>query len=805
MHRRVCCIVRLAFLFSALIGVAPVSAAPGDSIIIIANKTYRSGVAPVEYADRDADAMQRAAVEAMGIEPPALRRFNDMTIGEANEWFRPDGTPGASLVEFIRKASGNRRNATIYFYYSGHGVATRNERRQQDEMHFVLFDTRTDAVGSQGLSIEAVKRALAQVQKDIVPAGQVVMMVDACFSGFGRDGKEVWKGARAGAVPAKLAAPDKVVILSAAGPAEPAWSDLQRKLGAFTDALVDGFYGSAADSAGRITAEQLLAFVEHRVSSRLSRQPAGARSQSPMLTGDRASVVATVRTPFPERTPGTRERFARRCAVVGVTNDISVVRNFLQSECDEDCPCRASLETKIREREKVDGQCKEERDDLLALKARGAAALPEMKALAGAVHCEAVKLEIASAVAEFDTAQREAARRAQEAQAKARAAREAKERADKEERDRLDVAAREMAAKEAEIRAKKEAKERADKEAERSESAARDLAAKEADIRAKKEAKDRAEREPPATEDETTRRGESEARDDGNDRSDRVADADPAKSITPGSGASFRDCDDCPEMVVVPAESFVMGSPDSEAGRATTEGPERRVRLDDILAIGKFEVTREQFDAFVKAERHKTSESCRVLDTDNAKWATKKGATWRRPGFEQSDRHPAVCIDWNDAKAYVEWLSRHAGRNYRLLTEAEWEYAARAGTTGAFSTGRTITTDEANYNGNHAYEDGRKGILRGGTVRVGTFGANDWGLHDMHGNVWEWVEDCFEKSYSNAPVDGSAVTEAGCTNHTVRGGSWASHPNDVRSATRYHAPDGLATSELGFRVARTID
>ena len=143
-----------------------------------------------------------------------------------------------------------------------------------------------------------------------------------------------------------------------------------------------------------------------------------------------------------------------------------------------------------------------------------------------------------------------------------------------------------------------------------------------------------------------------------------------------------------------------------------------------------------------------------------------------------------ACVNWVDAKAYVAWLARKTGKSYRLLSEAEWEYAARAGTTTPFSTGGKITTDQANFLGNYTYNGSRKGRSRNKTVSVGSFAKNAFGLHDLHGNVWEWVEDCHKDSYANAPKDGSAHTAGSCSSRVLRGGGWIYGPGNLRSAIR---------------------
>jgi formylglycine-generating enzyme required for sulfatase activity len=185
--------------------------------------------------------------------------------------------------------------------------------------------------------------------------------------------------------------------------------------------------------------------------------------------------------------------------------------------------------------------------------------------------------------------------------------------------------------------------------------------------------------------------------------------------------------------------------------------------------------------------------------------------TFRYPGFRQDDRHPVVCVNWNDAKAYVEWLETKTGKSYRLLTEAEWEYAARAGTTTPFWWGSTISTDQANYDGTGpTYGNGRKGSWRQSTVPVDSFSPNPWGLYNVHGNVWEWVEDCYipdwYQTVAKATKDNREISQRECAAdaHAFRGGSWVDDPDYLRSARRvWHRPGGRY-NYLGFRVARTL-
>ena len=182
------------------------------------------------------------------------------------------------------------------------------------------------------------------------------------------------------------------------------------------------------------------------------------------------------------------------------------------------------------------------------------------------------------------------------------------------------------------------------------------------------------------------------------------------------------------------------------------------------------------------------------------------GGCGYKPGDEGWGRgsRPVINVDWDDAQEYVSWLSQKTGKPYRLLSEAEWEYVARAGTTTPFHTGETISASEANFNGTRIYSGSSKGEKRKRTTPVGSFGANQFGLHDVHGNVWEWVQDCSNKSYKGAPSDGSAWTTGDCSRRVLRGGSWGNSPRFLRSSIRFRDWSDLRKGYFGFRVARTL-
>lgn len=287
--------------------------------------------------------------------------------------------------------------------------------------------------------------------------------------------------------------------------------------------------------------------------------------------------------------------------------------------------------------------------------------------------------------------------------------------------------------------------------------------------------------------------------------------------VRPGSGESFRDIDApwSPEMVVVPAGSFMMGTAQAEiealikedrswARLFLLEAPRHEVTIAKPFAIGRYAVTLGEFGAFVKETGYSLPDE--GFTCEGGDWDVHKGSSFRNPGFAQDDSYPVVCVNWRDAKAYAEWLSDKTGKEYRLPSEAEWEYACRAGTQTPFWWGSPISTDQANYDGNGTFGGGKKGEYRQKSVPVNSFQPNPWGLYQVHGNVWEWCEDCWNEGYTGAPCDGSAWTSGDCSQRVTRGGSWDMDPQYHRSASRdRNDPAGDRSSIEGFRVVRALN
>ena len=277
---------------------------------------------------------------------------------------------------------------------------------------------------------------------------------------------------------------------------------------------------------------------------------------------------------------------------------------------------------------------------------------------------------------------------------------------------------------------------------------------------------------------------------------------------------AFRDCEQCPEMVVVPPGTFVMGSEDAVSERPM--GPPHEVRVVRSFALGKFEVTNRQYQDFVDATGYEMSKGCR--GHIDGEWADDPEAHWTdlRVGQESEPEHPVACVSWLDARAFIAWLSEISGQPYRLASEAEWEYAARVGSGDYFFWGENqdegctyanmydISADPVHdFGWPHINCDDGYSTL----APVGSFEPNGFGLHDMTGNLWEWVEDCYEVLYpEDTPTDGSAYSlpPGQCENRSVRGGSWLTNHDWQRVTFRGRDPEDARYNFFGFRVARSL-
>ena len=301
----------------------------------------------------------------------------------------------------------------------------------------------------------------------------------------------------------------------------------------------------------------------------------------------------------------------------------------------------------------------------------------------------------------------------------------------------------------------------------------------------------------------------------------------PSEAIRPTADRMATVCqydpEQGPEMVLLAGGAVQQGSPESEVGRTGDESPQHAVTIPQPFALGRCEVTVGEFRQFVEASGYttdaETSRGCYVWNEQERVNKLDPARNWKSPGFAQTDQHPVTCVSWNDAQAYITWLNAWLGLRpntaYRLPTESEWEYAARAGTTTPYFWSDASQCQYANGADQTAKHTGKwpanwtyaacadQFVF---TAPVGSFSPNRWGLYDTSGNVGEWVADCWHESYKAAPADGSAWLEAGsgdCSRRVLRGGGWYGNPLNLRSANRnWNAPDG-AYIISGFGLART--
>jgi formylglycine-generating enzyme required for sulfatase activity len=279
-------------------------------------------------------------------------------------------------------------------------------------------------------------------------------------------------------------------------------------------------------------------------------------------------------------------------------------------------------------------------------------------------------------------------------------------------------------------------------------------------------------------------------------------------AAAPKPGSVIRDCPTCPAMTVVPAGRFKQGSNRADGSSATFEKPPHWVLIGRPFAISTSAVTVDEFRPFVAA----TGRDMRGCDVYEDRWRIRPDDSWENPGFVQTGSHPVTCVSWDDAKAYAGWLSRTTGRQYRLPSAAEWEYAARAGGEAvrpwnSDGSGACASANLADQRAARRYPGWTAFPCDDGyvyTAPVGSFKANSFGLNDMLGNVFQWTDDCWHADYAGVPTDGSSRTYGDCTERELRGGSWFTTPDFVRASYRNHFGVNYRTSSVGIRLVRDI-
>jgi formylglycine-generating enzyme required for sulfatase activity/predicted Ser/Thr protein kinase len=281
-----------------------------------------------------------------------------------------------------------------------------------------------------------------------------------------------------------------------------------------------------------------------------------------------------------------------------------------------------------------------------------------------------------------------------------------------------------------------------------------------------------------------------------------------ARPAVPAPGSVIRDCPTCPLMTVLPSGRFKQGSASVDTHAAPFELPQHIVLVGYSLAMSTNEVTVGEFGEFIAAT-HREMSGCNTYDS---RWEYRQDASWQVPGFAQSSTHPVTCVAWDDATAYAKWLTDKSGHAYRLPSASEWEYAARAGTDSARPWGATAAaacaeanvadqSAEERYPGWNVFPCNDRYVY---TAPVGSFKANAFGLNDLLGNVFEWVEDCWYDNYTGAPIDGSARVYADCRERELRGGSWFSSPQYVSASYRNRFEHDYRSSSIGFRLVRDM-
>ena len=741
---------------------APARAAPSNPhglAVIIGNKSYTHGdVPPVDYAHRDAAAFKRYVVDVLGYAPDNVIHLEDATRSEMQKVLGSAETAMNDIqarLNILAPESGS----DVVVYYSGHGVPGRDGGAS-----LLPADVPPHRAQSESYPLELLYEKLGALRH----TKTVRVFLDACFSGSSDGGRLV----AASPVTQEPAFPEAVtenmMILTAVTGSQLATWDKEARHGLFTHHLLDALYGKGdRDKDGQVTAREVEAYLERHMTSNawlLNEREQNAKLTTRVQSG-LVLASAGIGGEFPMRPVLGDTGTAAGATVTDEASETPARAGAEEEEEEEPAPSPEEVEQALGlthgqkelvqhglawlgyELGRVDG----------VLGRRSRAAIRAYQAEKGLSETGRLTAQVSEALQVLGKRQVEKARAAEsrrkEETRRAAQAREAAEaRWRQAEAERKDKARRAAQAREAE-----EARQRKD-EAERRE-------------------RERASSEP---------------------------------------GRRFRDCDGtwCPEMVVVPAGSYMMGSPESEAGRNDDEGPQHRVRIAKPFAVGVMEVTRGEFARFVHDTGHSTGNAC--VTYEGGEWEQRSGRSWRNPGFNQTDGHPVVCVSWEDAQAYVKWLSRETGERYRLLSEAQWEYVARVGTRTSRYWGDGETRQCAHANGadralKRRYGDWKWTVAscddgRIHTAPVGSYRANGYGLHDVLGNGWEWVEDCWHDGYGGAPGDGRAWTVGGdCSRRVLRGGSWIIRPQGLRSAYRVRRTAGNRFSVAGFRVAWTFD
>ena len=777
--------------------------------VIIGNRSYdHERVPEVSYAHRDAAAFKRYVIDVLGYDEANIIELLDASQAELETTLGNERSHEGTLWRYLHP-----RGSDVVVYYSGHGVPGLNDRRG----YLLPRNAHPDTAEINGYPIDVLYENLGK----LADARSVTVYLDACFSGDSHEGMLV-RSASPVTVPAELpgAAAEKLTVLTAASGTQLASWDEQAEHGLFTQHLLDALYGKGdQDGDERVTAGEVVEYLLQNM-TRAARRVYG-RHQHATLNGLPGVVLANAlggvfpvrpvldadgavskRAPAPPTAaPASRDQVQRDLLLLGMkeANQAGNHERVLEygaklMELGGELP----LEGKYYQAQAYvhAGSNEEAIEELTAyLEETGREGEHYQAALQ-------LLLRLNERLGEEDAAYERAKGRGTAAGygeylreypngryvAEARRQQEAAER-------REDDAAFGRARSAGTAAAYGEYLSR--------------YASGRHSAEARRQRGDAQKREDDAAYERARRSDTAAAYAEYLRKYPAGRHAAEARRLREEKDLSkFKDCEACPELVVVPAGSFMMGSPGSEEGRDYAEGPVHRVTIGVPFAVGVYEVTRGEFEKFIADTGYDTGDSCWIYDGEYGEWKEVAGKGWRDPGYWQTERAPVVCVNWHDAQAYVRWLSGETGEEYRLLSESEWEYVARGRTRTARYWGESWSGQCRHANG----ADRQSGFSWAAscddgyaeTAPVGSYTRNEYGLYDVLGNVWEWVEDCWNGSYGGAPSDGGAWEGGDCARRVLRGGSWNGRPRDLRSAARDGFGSGLRGGNLGFRVARTL-
>jgi formylglycine-generating enzyme required for sulfatase activity len=803
-----------------------------DFGIVITNSTYlRSDVNSVEYAHRDGEAMGKALQEVFSVPAARIRDYKDTTLSGFYGLFGRERAKDGEIYNLLR---GTHPKSRIFVYYAGHGVPRAPRENDEDKSvraYLLPTDGNPLSPENSGYAVAELIERLKQIKADLLPEGQIFLILEACFTG-GTDRGTVVKGISAGAVPAKLAplassANNDIVIMTASqGNQVASWDD-ELKMSVFTNTLIDGLYGWADEARfhgnadKKLTLKELYSFTTTQVNLRLDKLEK-KRAQHPSFTGpDNLELVRYDHPLIRDRElQSSEERTCKRLKDVGSEGEIT---KFL-SGCRY-CMCQQELNEKLGAMRIGRSACVEDRK--LSTAAIETGNLTQLTYLSSNTACPNLKEEMAPHLSRLretcDDEKRKAdtMKVAADLRRMATSARCLDIRASASERaDRMEQACSQSRAQwedlkergmpedlrrfgqrigcpEIQILADALAEER-QKSCQIEKSRFGEFARKrnyngirmlseragcpEVKIMAVKAVDNLArEQEEQCKTDEAKWAAFTDRADPEKLRKirseiecDRVAaeiDKEIEKHKPSLVSGPVNDCPTCPKVVGIKPACFAMGAPASDKIADENERPVTTVRIAAPFALGVTEVTVAEW-----AECHKQG-ACRV------------------PPPAGDDKLPMRGVSYEDAKGYVGWLQRTTGLRFRLPTEAEWEFAARGGRTSPFGMGDRIDQSMARFSFGSTRHTS--------PVPVGSFKPNDFGVYDMHGNVAELVEDCYEPSHAGRPRDSVARTSCSTPGrHVVRGGSWSSFPKWLRASYRDAISVREQRPDVGFRVAR---